>query len=102
MIEAPVRIRAHQAEQTLELTWDDGLETRIPYRRVRGACPCAVCRDEWTGERLLDPGTIRTDLQISGMEPIGNYAIRPTWNDGHGSGILTWELLRNLAESPEG
>ncbi|MFO0960279.1 MAG: DUF971 domain-containing protein [Isosphaeraceae bacterium] len=102
MTEAPIRIRAHQAEQVLEVAWEGGPESRLPYRKVRGACPCATCRDEWTGERLLDPATIRPDLKLAGLEPIGNYAVRPEWNDGHSSGLFTWDLLRSLAESPPG
>ena len=41
--------------------------------------------------------TIRADLKLEGMEPIGNYAIRLVWNDGHSSGLYTWETLERLA-----
>lgn len=101
MTEPPIHIRAHQAEQVLEIGWEDGLTGRVPYQRVRAACPCAFCRDEWTGERLLDPATIRADLQLTSLEPVGNYAVRPNWNDGHSAGLLTWDLLRGLVETPE-
>ena len=59
--------------------------------------PLPSCRDEWTGERTLDPKTIRPDLKLDGMEPIGNYAVRLGWNDGHSSGLYTWETLQRLA-----
>ena len=59
--------------------------------------PLRSCRDEWTGERTLDPKTIRPDLKLDGMEPIGNYAVRLGWNDGHSSGLYTWETLQRLA-----
>ena len=97
MSEAPSNIRAHQSDQVLELTWDDGSLARLPYCYLRGECPCASCQNEWTGERLLDPSTIRPDLKIEGMEPIGNYAVRLSWNDGHSSGLYTWETLRRLS-----
>ena len=84
----------------LELTWDDGKVDRLPYLHLRAECPCASCRDEWTGERTLDPKSIRPDLKLEGMEPIGNYAVRLTWSDGHGSGLYTWDTLRKLAEGP--
>jgi DUF971 family protein len=100
MSEAPIHIRAHQGEQILELGWEDGQMHRLPYRHVRAHCPCASCRDEWTGERILDPESIRPDLLIEGMEPIGTYAVRLGWNDGHSSGLYTWEALRALAASP--
>jgi DUF971 family protein len=96
MSDAPTNIRALQSGQILELTWDDGLFARLPYHYLRGECPCASCRDEWTGERTVDPDSLRPDLQLEGMAGVGNYAVQFTWNDGHGSGLYTWELLRKL------
>jgi DUF971 family protein len=96
MNDAPTNIRALQAEQVLEVTWESGQVARLPYRYLRGECPCASCRNEWTGERMLDPGTIRADLKLDGMEMIGNYAVRLGWNDGHSSGLYTWETLQRL------
>ncbi|MBV8317838.1 MAG: DUF971 domain-containing protein [Planctomycetaceae bacterium] len=98
MSDTPTNIRAHQGEQTLELIWDSGVVSRLPYRYLRAECPCASCRNEWTGERILDPETVRADLMIEGMEPIGNYAVRIGWNDGHSSGLYTWETLQRLAQ----
>ena len=98
MTDAPTNIRALQAERVLELTWEDGRVDRLPYRLIRGECPCAVCRDEWTGARRLDPAEIREDLGLEGMEGIGSYAVRLAWNDGHSSGLYTWEALAKLAE----
>lgn len=100
MAEPPLTIRAHQAEQTLELIWSPGDESRLGYRLIRAQCPCASCRDEWTGERLLNPESIRPDLALTGMETVGNYAVQFTWNDGHSSGIYTWEALREFAKPP--
>jgi DUF971 family protein len=97
MSEPPINIRALQGEQVLELTWENQAPVRLPYREIRGECPCASCRNEWTGERILDPSTIRADLKLEGMEPIGNYAVRLGWNDGHSSGLYTWETLERLA-----
>jgi DUF971 family protein len=99
MADAPSAIRAHQADQALELAWEGEPPVRVPYRHLRANCPCASCRDEWTGERLLDPATIRPDLKLEGMEPVGNYAVRLAWNDGHSSGLYTWDALQTLARS---
>ena len=99
MSEAPTNIRARQSEQVLELTWAVGEEFRLPYRYLRGECPCATCRDEWTGARILQPASIRPDLQLEGMEGIGSYAVRFSWNDGHSSGLFTWENLQRLCQS---
>lgn len=97
MAEPPSNIRAHQADQILELTWDEGRTARLRYHDLRAECPCASCHDEWTGARILDPATIRPDLKLEGMEPVGNYAVRLAWNDGHGSGLYTWDLLLRLS-----
>jgi DUF971 family protein len=97
MSDAPTNIRAHQGEQILELSWPDGSVARLPYHYLRGECPCASCRDEWTGERILQPSSIRPDLKLEGMEAIGNYAVRLGWNDGHDSGLYTWENLQRLS-----
>jgi DUF971 family protein len=98
-VEAPTNIRAQQADQRLQLAWEDGFDMLVPYHSLRGECPCASCQDEWTGERILDPSTIRADLKLEGMEPVGNYAVRLVWNDGHSSGLYTWETLRRIAEA---
>ena len=97
MTDPPSNIRALQSEQVLEVTWPDTRVDRFPYRLLRSECPCASCRDEWTGERIIREESIRPDLKLEGMEPIGTYAIQPAWNDGHSSGLYTWELLRELA-----
>jgi len=93
----PTLIRAHQSEQVLELAWEGEPPARVPYRQIRAQCPCASCKDEWTGERLLDPDSIRPDLRLEDLEAVGNYAVRLGWNHGHGSGLYTWDLLRQLA-----
>lgn len=100
MSDAPANIRAHQGDQVLELVWNADTTDRLPYQHVRAQCPCASCRNEWTGERILDPATIRPDLKLEGMEPVGSYAVRFSWNDGHSSGLYTWEALRGLGERP--
>jgi DUF971 family protein len=101
MDEPPQTIRAHQSDQVLELAWTatGGMPTRVPYRLIRGHCPCASCKDEWTGERLVDINTLPDDLKLAGMDPVGNYAVRLTWTDGHSSGLYTWALLHDLASA---
>ncbi len=97
-MDPPVSIRALQSDQILELTWNEGAVTPASYRILRGECPCAVCRDEWTGARIFDANTIRDDLKIEGLEAVGSYAVRIAWSDGHSSGLYTWENLRRLAD----
>ena len=76
MSDPPTNIRALQAEQVLEVTWPDSRVDRFPYLTLRAECPCASCRNEWTGERMLDPQSIRPDLKLVGMENIGTYAVQ--------------------------
>jgi DUF971 family protein len=102
MSDPPTNIRALQAEQVLEVSWPDSRIDRLAYHLLRSECPCATCRNEWTGEKMLDPNSIRSDLKLVGMENIGTYAIQLAWNDGHSSGIFTWESLRTLGESGHG
>jgi DUF971 family protein len=97
MIDPPSNIRALQSEQVLEVTWPDGQIVRFPYLFLRSECPCASCRDEWTGERIVRAEAIPADLKLEGMVPIGTYAVQPAWSDGHSSGLFTWEVLRQLA-----
>ena len=94
MIDPPTNIRAHQAEQILEVSWPDGEVHRLPYRFLRAECPCASCRDEWSGERIIQIEHVREDVKLEGIEAVGSYAIQPSWSDGHSTGIFTWELLR--------
>ena len=82
MSDPPTNIRALQAEQILEVTWPEGSVDRFRYRLLLAECPCATCRNEWTGERVLDPHSIRPDLKLESMENIGTYAIQLGWNDG--------------------
>ena len=76
MSDPPTNIRALQAEQVLEVTWPESRVDRFPYLLLRSECPCATCRNEWTGERMLDPKSIRPDLKLTGMENIGTYAVQ--------------------------
>jgi DUF971 family protein len=98
MSDPPTNIKALQADQILEVTWPEGVVDRFPYHLLRAECPCATCRNEWTGERMLNPDSLRPDLKLASMENIGTYAIQLGWNDGHSSGLFTWESLRTLGQ----
>jgi DUF971 family protein len=101
MTDAPTNIRALQAQRVLELTWPGGRVDRLPYRYLRGECPCASCRNEWTGERILDPAEVAEDIRLEGMTPVGSYAVQLAWSDGHSSGLYTWDALDRLgADAP--
>ena len=78
----------------IRLTWSDGLEGALPVRDLRISCPCAFCVNEITGERQVDPSSIPTDLALVDMQPVGRYAYRVLFDDGHDTGLFTLEDLR--------
>lgn len=77
--------------------WPDGTESVIENKRLRLACQCALCVQEYTGEPLLDPASVPNDIQIVEIETLGNYAVSIAWDDGHSSGIYSWDHLRHVA-----
>lgn len=93
----PNHLRARKAEKVLEVEWNAGNVARIPFKLLRSHCPCAVCVDELTGERILDPATIPDDIGLTNLEFVGNYALKVTWPDGHATGLYTWDLLDEIA-----
>ena len=83
-------------DDELRIIWGDGHESVYPFRLLRLKCPCAMCRDEWSGEMLLDPEAVPQDLKAERAEPVGNYALAFGFSDGHGTGIYSFENLRKL------
>jgi len=84
--------------RTLSVLWQDGRRDDVDVRDLRLACACAMCVEEMSGRKMLDPNSIRKDVTPRTVSSIGNYAIAVTWNDGHTSGIYSFELLRHLGE----
>jgi len=82
----------------LRVEWLDGFEGTISPYDLRVNCPCALCIDEDTGNRILNPDQVPLDIKISGMEKVGRYAISITFSDGHNTGIFKFDRLRSLAE----
>ena len=82
----------------LKVEWPDGSSDLLANREVRAACQCAVCVEEFTGEKILDPSTIADDLHAESVATLGNYAVSIAWSDGHSSGIFTWDRLKQIAQ----
>ncbi|MCC5985157.1 MAG: P-loop NTPase [Rhodobacteraceae bacterium] len=83
----------------LTLTWTDGTTQTLGARDLRIACPCAKCRDEMTGARLLDPATVAFDIDLTRIWSVGNYALGMAFSDGHDTGIYTLKSLRAMAST---
>ncbi len=82
----------------LAILWDDGHQAAYSAQPLRLACKCALCEDEWTGERRVSAGTVPADVALVELRPVGRYGLQITWSDGHNTGIYTFERLRELCE----
>lgn len=89
-----------KSDGEFKIVWQDGHESAFSYLALRRACPCAVCRDEWTGKPLLDPESVPKDLTASRAELVGNYAVAFQFSDGHSTGIYSFESLRGQCPCP--
>ena len=94
----PSLVGLARAGRSLRFQWSDQLVAELAIRDLRIECPCAHCVSEVTGKRLLDPVTVPDDLELQDMQPVGRYAYRCLYSDGHDSGIYPLELLRTLCE----
>lgn|SRR5690606_24731612 len=90
----PNKIKLRKASRTLELAYADGLEASLPAEFLRVHSPSAEVRRH--GQPVLQTG--KQHVALVGVEPTGNYALKLTFDDGHDSGLYTWEYLRQLAE----
>jgi len=82
--------------RTLSVLWEDGHRDDFDVRDLRLACHCALCIEEMSGRAILDPISVRPDLAPRTVTSVGNYAITINWNDGHSTGIYSFEYLRTL------
>lgn len=71
----------------------DGVEKKIKPYELRTKCKCALCIDEFTGNKLLDPKKIPEDVYPYKIEQKGNYAVAVIWSDGHKSSIYPFERI---------
>lgn len=92
----PVDIRLHQATRRLEISFDDGLTAMLTCEYLRVYSPSAEVRGHGAGQEVLQVG--KESVNITGIEPVGNYAIRLTFTDGHDTGLYSWDYLYDLAE----
>lgn len=84
--------------RTLSVLWQDGRQADFDVRDLRLACPCAQCVEEMSGRVLLDPTKVRPDIVPVLVTSVGSYGITIKWNDGHSTGIYSYERLRAMAE----
>ena len=95
----PKSIKLAGGDNSIAVEWSDGHLSRYPYRYLRGRCPCATCNGKG-----LPPEPLAGPLPMFGAKPlaptraelVGHYAVQVFWNDGHSSGIYSFDYLRGL------
>jgi DUF971 family protein len=99
------RLTVSDADQTLFIEWQDGHETLYPLDGLRRACPCASCQGHDNMHLLPDPEIFHVpslmEWHAVRLEPVGGYALRIRWDDGHDTGIYTWDRLRQMCPCPQ-
>jgi DUF971 family protein len=96
----PTAITVHQQSRVLEVGFSDGRLFRIPFELMRVYSPSAEVQGHGPGQEVLQTGKRAVDIVT--LEPIGNYAVKPAFSDGHETGIFSWDYLYFLgAEQDE-
>lgn len=96
----PVRIVVHQQSRKLEVEFDDAKVYELPFELMRVYSPSAEVRGHGPGQETLQVG--KRDVFIHKLEPVGMYAVKPIFSDGHDTGLFTWEYLYWLGSNHEG
>ena len=92
----PRKLTFRKSAASLHVAFDDESEGEIPYRRLREASPSAEVRGHGSGPPQPQP-PVPEDISVIQAEPVGRYAVRIHFSDGHNSGLYTWALLHELA-----
>ena len=95
----PSDVKLHQTSRVLELVFPNGRHFRLPYEFLRVSSPSAEVRGHGPGQETLQTG--KRDVTITDVESVGHYALRPTFSDGHSTGIYSWDYLYDLGERQE-
>ena len=95
----PIDIRLHQASRLLEIKFDNNTECMLSCEFLRVHSPSAEVRGHGAGQETLQVG--KELVNISAIEPIGNYAVKLVFDDGHDTGLYSWDYLYYLGQNYE-
>jgi len=95
----PEDLTVHSKSRRLEISFSDGARFLIPFELMRVYSPSAEVQGHGPGQETLQTG--KREVDINALEPVGNYAVQPTFSDGHDSGIFSWEYLYFLGSQQE-
>ncbi len=87
----PTALTVHSQSRLLEIAFSDGAEFKIPFELMRVYSPSAEVQGHGPGQEVLQTG--KREVGVVELEPIGNYAVKPVFSDGHESGIFSWDYL---------
>jgi DUF971 family protein len=93
----PTDVKLHQKSRVLEISFDDGKSFSLPCEYLRVYSPSAEVRGHGPGQEVLQVG--KEDVNIEKLEPVGTYALQLYFDDGHNTGIYSWETLYTLGEN---
>lgn len=95
----PQDITVHSQSRQLQVVFSDGADFRIPFELMRVYSPSAEVQGHGPGQEVLQTG--KREVALLDLEPIGNYAVKPVFTDGHDSGIFSWDYLYFLGREQD-
>lgn len=95
----PQALTVHNQSRVLEVSFSDGASFRIPFELMRIYSPSAEVQGHGPGQEVLQTG--KREVDLSGLEPVGNYAVQPTFSDGHDTGLFSWDYLYFLGSQQD-
>jgi len=95
----PTEIKLDAEKRNLAVRFDDGQSFTLPAELLRVMSPSAEVQGHSPEQRITVPG--KKDVRILRLEPVGNYAVRIGFDDGHDTGLYVWDYLRDLGENQE-
>ena len=90
----PTALTLHGQSRVLEIAFSEGASFRIPFELMRVCSPSAEVQGHGPGQETLQTG--KREVDVVDLQPVGHYAVQPTFSDGHASGIYSWALLYEL------
>lgn len=90
----PTALTVHGQSRVLEVAFSDGASFKIPFELMRVYSPSAEVKGHGPGQETLQTG--KREVTIEALEPVGNYAVKPVFSDGHQSGLFSWDYLYHL------
>jgi len=98
-VQAPIGITVKRKSRVIEVAWEDGTRHALPFEYLRVYSPSAEVRGHGGGEGKLE--LAKENVQVTQVEPVGIYAVRLHFDDGHNTGLYSWDFLRELGAEYE-